>query len=136
MVHHLGPKDSMSSLSLAYKVPIEILRAHNNIYSDGLLAGRKWVVIPRSHYDGPILSTPPDPEEEERKNKTRRWMISTKCPVYDVAVLYLKGSGYNLNLSIDAYKADEQWEKDNPMRGKEEAAKRRRGGPSFVGQLS
>jgi hypothetical protein len=82
------------------------------------LAARKWILVPRSHYQGPPLSNPPDPEEEERKNKLRRWMMGTKCADYKVATLYLKGSDYNLEVAVEAFKADEQWEKDHPMKGK------------------
>jgi len=127
----------MSSLSLAYGVPIPILRAHNNLYQDHLLAARKWILIPKSHYQGPTLSTPPDPEEEEQKNKLRRWMVTTKCADYSVAMLYLKGSDNNLELAIEGFKADEQWEKDHPMKGKEKARIRpRRFGGSLSSQLS
>jgi LysM repeat protein len=94
VVHHLTADDSLSSLSLAYQVPTPVLRTHNGVYSDNLLSGRKWILIPRSHYQGPPLSSPPNPEEEERKNRLRRWMVATKCPDYDFAVLYLKGSLY------------------------------------------
>lgn len=135
VVHYLAADDSMSSLSLAYQVPIAVLRAHNGVYSDNLLAARKWILIPRSHYQGPALSTPPDPEEEERKNKLRRWMVSTKCPDYDVALLYLKGSDYDLEAAVEAFKADEQWEKDHPMKGKRRIRPGRRTSSGLIGQL-
>jgi len=118
-------------------VPLPILRAHNNIFSDSLLAARKYVLIPSSHYQGPPLSTPPDPEEEERKNKLRRWMVATKCPDYSVATLYLKGSEGDLELAVEAYKADEQWEKEHPMERKGKEKRKGRGASSsIVGQLS
>lgn len=118
VVHFLNAKDTIPSLSLAYGVPVPVLRTHNKIHSDQLLAARKWALIPKSHYNGPSLSTPPDPVEEERKNKLRRWMVATKCPDYNVATLYLKTSDYNLERAIEAFKADERWEKDHPMKGK------------------
>lgn len=34
---------------------------------------------------------------------------------YDVATLYLKQSDYDLELAIEAFKADEKWEKDHPL---------------------
>ena len=34
---------------------------------------------------------------------------------YDVALLYLQQADYDLEKAIEAYKADEQWEKDHPM---------------------
>jgi len=143
-VHFVSLEDSLPSLSIAYSVPIAVLRQHNNLYSDSLLTARKWVLIPRSHYDGPSLSTPPDPEEEERKTKLRRWMVATKCADYAVATLYLKGSDYNLDIAVDAFKADEEWERRNPLKGKgkgKDVYKRstrvgRGVGGSLAGQLS
>ena len=139
-VHFVGLEDSLQSLSLAYGVPIPILRTHNHLYSDQLLQARKWVLIPRSHYTGPPLSTPPDPEEEERKIKLRRWMVATKCAEYHVAQLYLKGSDYNLEIAVEAFKADEEWEKKNPLQGKGKGRDKPRSrfglGGSIAGQLS
>lgn len=121
VVHYLQSEDSILSLSLAYKVPVPVLRAHNGVYNDKLLAGHKWVLIPSSHYQGPALSSPPDPKEEERKNKRRRWMVATKCPDYDVAIMYLEGSEYDLETAVEAFRADEDWEKEHPMKGKQRA---------------
>ena len=135
VVHFLNAEDTMPSLSLAYKVPLPVLRAHNNVYSDQLLAARKWVLIPKSHYTGPPLSSPPDPEEEERKNKLRRWMVATKCADYNVATLYLMGSNYNLGMAVEAFKADERWEKDHPMKGKGKRQQRHSGSVGVSGQL-
>ena len=135
VVHYLDPDDSIPSLSLAYQVPVRILRAHNGVYSDNLLAARKWVLIPSSHYQGPPLSSPPDPAEEERRNKLRRWMVATKCPDYDVAILYLKGSEYDLETAVEAFRADEQWEKEHPMKGKQRARPGQRTSSGMIGQL-
>lgn len=137
-IHFLSGSDTINSLSLAYSVPAIVLRQHNNLYSDNLLAGRKFLLIPHTHYNGPALSTPPDPVEEERKNKLRRWMVTTKCADYSVATLYLKGSDWNLQIAIESFKADEQWEKDHPMQGKGKSRadeNRRRFGGSLAGQL-
>ena len=142
-IHFLSVTDTLASLSLSYKTPIPILRQHNNLYTDNLLSARKYIRIPASHYNGPSLSTPPDPEEEERKTKLRRWMVATKCADYSVATLYLKGCDYNLESAIEAFKADEEWEKRNPLKGNgkrvgSETGRRKgalgRGG-TLVGQL-
>lgn len=135
VVHYLTADDTVLSLSLAYQVPVPLLRTHNNLYSDNLLAARKWILIPRSHYRGPPLSTPPDPEEEERKNKLRRWMVATKCPDYDVALLYLKGAEYDLEAAVGAFKADERWEKEHPLTGKLRTRPNRRTSFALLGQL-
>lgn len=117
-VHFVDSEDSLQSISLAYKVPVTVLRRNNNLYSDQLVVARKWILIPKTHYTGPPLSSPPDPEEEERKTKLRRWMVATKCADYNVATLYLKGSDYNLEIAVESFKADEEWEKRHPLKGK------------------
>ena len=135
VIHYLTADDSILTLSVAYQVPAAVLRRHNNVYSDNLMAARKWILIPRSHYQGPPLSSPPDPEEEERKNKLRRWMVATKCPDYDVAKLYLKGNEYHLEAAVQAFKADEQWEKEHPMKEKHKARSGRGTSYGLIGQL-
>lgn len=143
-IHHLSPTDTLSALSLSYSVPLPVLRSHNNFpvagTSDYLLAARKFLLIPASHYSGPPLSTPPDPEEEERKNQLRRWMMATKCVDYSVAGLYLKGSEWNVELAVERFKGDEAWERENPLKGKgkEGKGKGRKwgGGGSLMSQLS
>jgi len=58
---------------------------------------------------------------------------------YDVALLYLKQSDYDLEVAIEAYKDDEKWEKEHPLEGsvkgkgkiKHDLGKRR-----FTGQRS
>lgn len=137
-IHFLSPDDSVQSLSLAYRLPQDILRKYNALFSDSLLTARKFILIPRAYYNGPPLSCPPDPEEEERKNRVRRWMMATKCAEYNMAQLYLKASSYELDAAIEAFKADEQWEKEHPMEGKakQKSPSRRRFGSSLVGQLS
>ena len=135
VVHHLSTDDTVHSLSLAYGVPQHILRAYNSLHSDSLLAARKFILVPRSHYDGPPLSEPPDPVEEDKKKKLRRWMVATKCPDYDIAVLYLKASDYKLDLAIEAFKSDEQWEKVHPMKGKDKPASKKTVRTGLTGRL-
>lgn len=42
---------------------------------------------------------------------------------YDVALLYLQQSDYDLELAIDDYREDERWEKEHPLEAKEKAKK-------------
>jgi len=35
---------------------------------------------------------------------------------YDIALLYLEQVDYDLDAAIEAYKEDEHWEKDHPMK--------------------
>lgn len=62
---------------------------------------------------------------------------------YDIAVLYLEQASYDLEAAIEAYKADEKWERDHPMnaniKGKKrmEVPRRKKfGGPGIASQLS
>ena len=82
VLHFLTKDDSMHSLSLAYGVPINALRKTNNMYSDGLLQGRRTVLIPGEYYKGGVSFSPrpiEGEEEEARKTMVRRWMVSVKC---------------------------------------------------------
>lgn len=108
-------RDTVSSLSLRYGVPAAELRAANQLTSDHLLAARRSVLIP-----GPgIVSLSPRPvegeAEEARKAKIRRFMVVAKVPDYDVAVLYLEHAAYDADQALEAYLADEAWEREHPL---------------------
>lgn len=81
ILHFLRPNDTVTSLSLAYAVPINVLRRANNIFSDHLIQGRKTMLIPGEYCQGGV-SLSPQPvegeEEEAKKNKLRRWMMACK----------------------------------------------------------
>ncbi|KAH9900357.1 hypothetical protein F4778DRAFT_137672 [Xylariomycetidae sp. FL2044] len=112
--------DTVTSLSLRYGVPAPVLRRANNITSDHLILGRRTVIIPGEFYKGGVSLSPrpiEGEEEEARKAKIRRWMVGCKVHEYDVAVLYLEQAGYNLDLAIEAYRADEEWERTHPVNG-------------------
>lgn len=48
------------------------------------------------------------------------------CLRYDLALIYLEQAKYNLDLAVEAYLADETWEKRNPIdRLSEEKSKQR-----------
>lgn len=100
------------------------LRKANNVFSDHLIQGRKTVIIPGEYYSGGV-SVSPQPleseEEELKKNKTRRWMMACKVAEYDVAVLYLQQSEWNLEAAIEAFREDEQWEMEHPLDAKGKA---------------
>ncbi|KAK0711178.1 hypothetical protein B0H67DRAFT_277963 [Lasiosphaeris hirsuta] len=110
--------DTVTSLSLRYGVPAAALRRANNLGSDHLLQGRRTVLIP-GHYYKRGVSLSPRPiegeEEEARKAKIRRWMVTCKVADYEVAVFYLEQAGYDFYDAVDAYFADEQWERENPL---------------------
>lgn len=112
--------DSVTSLSFRYGVPAAALRRANNLTSDHLLWGRRTICIPSKYYKGG-LSLSPRPvdgeEEETRKNKIRRFMTACKVSDYDVAVLYLEQSHYDLGVSVEAYRGDEAWEREHPRHG-------------------
>ncbi|KAG6191878.1 hypothetical protein E4U27_004093 [Claviceps purpurea] len=119
--------DSVTSLSFRYGVPAAALRRANNLTSDHLLWGRRTICIPSKYYKGG-LSLSPRPvdgeEEETRKNKIRRFMTACKVSDYDVAVLYLEQSHYDLGASVEAYRGDEAWEREHPRHGSAKAPSR------------
>ena len=63
---------------------------------------------------------------------------------YDIALLYLKQSDYDLDAAVEAYLSDEKWEREHPIqanvkgKGKDPTPRRRRFGLSngITGQLS
>lgn len=82
VLHFLSKDDSIHSLSLAYSVPANALRKTNNVYSDGLLQGRRTILIPGEYYKGGVSLSPrpvEGEEEEARKTMVRRWMVGVKC---------------------------------------------------------
>lgn len=112
--------DTVTSLSLRYGVPAPVLRRANRLHSDHLLAGRRAIVIPGTHYAGGV-SLSPRPVggegDEARKGRIRRWMVATKVADYDVALLYMEQAGDDLDAALEAYFADEAWERENPLEG-------------------
>lgn len=102
--------DTIASLSLRYSVPSPALR-RANITSDHLLHGRKTILIPGEYYRGGVSLSPRpvEGEEELRKAKIRRFMTSCKVSDYDVALLYLEQSGYDLGAAMNAFFDDDAW---------------------------
>ena len=81
-------------------------------------------------------------EEEQRKAKIRRWMVACKVSDYDVALLYLEQTKYDLDMAVEVYLEDEKWEKQHPIEGssmaKGKKPPRKRilaGGGGLTGQL-
>lgn len=114
--------DSISSLSLRYNVPATALRRANNINSDHLLLARRTVVIPGEFYKAGISLSPrpiEGEEEEQRKAKIRRFMTSCKVSDYDIALLYLEQSAYDLEAAAVAYYDDEAWERAHPNQNRQ-----------------
>lgn len=55
---------------------------------------------------------------------------------YDVALLYLKQVDYDLEAAVEAYRDDERWEKEHPLKGVEGKGKMKHdvGKRRFTGQ--
>ena len=127
VLHFLDPrKDTIQSLSLRYGVPPGALRRKNGLYTDHLLAARKTILIPGEFYKGGISLSPQpiDGEEEEiRKAKIRKFMVTCKVSDYDMAVLYLDQAKQDLDLAVEAYMSDEQWEAAHPIEGSSKSKK-------------
>ncbi|KAI9721715.1 MAG: hypothetical protein M1812_002050 [Candelaria pacifica] len=155
VLHFLNPsQDTIQSLSLRYNVPANAIRKTNSLYADNLLSARRTILIPGEFYKGGVSLSPrplEGEEEELRKAKVRRWMVACKVSEYNLALIYLTQTAYDLDLAISAYKADEKWEKDNPLdqaannsKGKNKAQQHNQGnkkkrfgiGGGITGQLS
>ncbi|KJZ74097.1 hypothetical protein HIM_06546 [Hirsutella minnesotensis 3608] len=109
--------DTIGSLSLRYGVPAPVLRRANNITSDHLLLGRQTILIPAEYYRAGISLSPrpvEGEEEELRKAKIRRFMTTCKVSDYDIALLYLEQSGYDLGAAVESYIEDDIWEGSHP----------------------
>ncbi|MCJ1289018.1 hypothetical protein MMC34_000550 [Xylographa carneopallida] len=145
VLHFLSPDDTLQSLSLAYSTPIPVLRSINNLFADHLLAARRTILIPGQYYKGGVSLSPrpvEGEEEELRRSKVRKWMVGCKVAEYNIALLYLQQTNYDLEAAIAAYKADEKWEREHPMnsnvKGKQAQGpgKRRIGGFGISAQLN
>lgn len=62
---------------------------------------------------------------------------------YEIALLYLKQADYDLDVAVEAYLADDRWEREHPIevnvkgKGKQDAPKRKFGfSNGITGQLS
>ncbi|PNH41243.1 hypothetical protein VD0004_g5870 [Verticillium dahliae] len=121
-IHHLDhATDTLTSLALAYNVPPQVLRAHNNLPADHLLPARRTLRIPASHYPSGSPSLSPHPvesaDEIRRKAALRRFMVACKVADYDVATLYLEQAGHDLRAAVESWEADAAWERAHPQEG-------------------
>ncbi|KAM0334202.1 hypothetical protein ACHAQA_001223 [Verticillium albo-atrum] len=131
-VHYLNhANDTLPSLSLAYNVPAPILRRHNNLPADHLLAARRTLLIPASHYPAGQPSLSPRPVESEpdlrRKAALRRFMVACKVADYDVATLYLEQASYDLRRAVETWEADAAWERAHPQDARDRDRARAKG---------
>ncbi|KAK1765781.1 hypothetical protein QBC33DRAFT_543947 [Phialemonium atrogriseum] len=135
--------DTIPSLSLRYGIPAPALRLANRLTSDHLLAARRAILIPgggphqrHHHHQSPSSLDPAAAASDEaRKARIRRWMVATKVPDYDVAVLYLEQAGHDLDAAVDAYFADEAWERENPNPDPVGGRSRGRGRGGVLGEI-
>lgn len=120
ILHFLNHEyDTIASLSLRYNVPPAALRRLNNLTSDHLLLARRTILIPGEFYKAGVSLSPrpvEGEEEEARKGKIRRFMTGCKVSDYDVALLYLEQSGYDLEMATDVFWEDEKWEREHPQK--------------------
>ncbi|KJR86400.1 uncharacterized protein SPSK_02667 [Sporothrix schenckii 1099-18] len=141
VLHYLDhDRDSIASLSLRYNVPAAQLRQANRLAADHLLQARRVIQIPSSAHAA-LTSLSPQPVESEaegrRKAAIRRFMVACKVSDYDLAVLYLEqtawrgedaelGYDYDLRAAVEAFQADEQWERSHPVEAAKQKADARR----------
>ncbi|CAK7274124.1 thiamine biosynthetic bifunctional enzyme [Sporothrix epigloea] len=157
VLHYLDhSRDTIASLSLRYNVPADRLRKANHLTADYLLQARHVIQIPLSGRGREAVteSQSPRPVDDEaelrRKTAIRRFMVACKVVDYDLAVLYLEQTvsrrarrnnrsdaslrhvdddgDYDLQAAVEAFTADEHWEKSHPMdvitAGRQKAARR------------
>ncbi|KAL7268335.1 hypothetical protein RUND412_009045 [Rhizina undulata] len=124
VLHYLHPTDTLTSLSLTYHVPKEVLKATNRLFNDHLLLARRTILIPSSHYRGGSLSSAPVEGEKEasRKAGIKRFQVRTKCTEYEIARFYFERAGGDEDYAVKCWEEDGKWEMENPMgRGKGKA---------------
>lgn len=82
VLHFVDPNnDTISSLSLRYGVPSDVLRRTNGLFTEHLLAARRTILIPGEYYKGGVSLSPrplEGEEEEIRKGKVRKFMVGCK----------------------------------------------------------
>lgn len=79
------------------------------VTSDGTADGKN--VMTRSLRPRPVESE----EEDRRKRRIRRWMLACREPDYDLALLYLESTGYDVEEAVARYQEDDRWERENPL---------------------
>ena len=131
--------------------------------ADHLLQARRVIQIPTSGGHGQpavteSLSPQPLDDEAETRRKTaiRRFMVTCKVADYDLAVLYLEQTAwrreqdgtaggapfeteYDLRAAVEAFEADELWEKAHPVEAvaaKKQKAERKRSTSTGLGFFS
>ncbi|EPE07259.1 thiamine biosynthetic bifunctional enzyme [Ophiostoma piceae UAMH 11346] len=139
VLHYLDhERDSITSLSLAYGVPADIIRRANNLSADYLLQARRVIQIPVSSGSSSTVSISPHPTEDEsetrRKAAVRRFMVTCKVADYDLATMYLAHARtrfeeqhglpydttneYDVGAAVRAYEQDMAWERAHPLEAK------------------
>lgn len=120
VLHFVRPKDTITSLSLLYRVPPAIIRSCNRLFSDHLLLARQAIIIPGTHYCGPSLSATPvgGEAEETRKSKLKRFQIRTKCVNFEMAEFYLDDAGWDERKAEEKWWLDERWVQSARGRGR------------------
>ena len=109
-LHYVQPDDTVTSICLAYNVPIDKFRKINRLWADHTIIARNTVWIP--DYYGPSKSRVPG-IEFERKAAVKRFQIATKCIDYDHAKLVMEFSNYHFDKAVEMYKDDLAWEKSH-----------------------
>ena len=117
VVHYLKSTDNLQSLSLAYRIPIQILLSHNKLHSENLLHSRTKLRIPAAYYQGESQSPHPLESEKERERRTKIRKLMSRCKIseYNEAVLCLEFCEWDLENAIEKWKGDEEFERRRPL---------------------
>ena len=55
---------------------------------------------------------------------------------YDVALLYLQQSNYDLDVAVEAYLSDEKWEREHPIEGSSKGKAKQKAGRRKYGAMT
>jgi len=116
--HHVKNTDTLSGLSIRYKVKAEDVRSVNKLSRDGDLCTRGYVMIP--YYGQEIEKIDAHSEMEEKKQEMRR-MIKRfhrefKCQSDSEAQFYLEDKMYDYDAAAQEFREDEKWAKSQTQR--------------------
>lgn len=98
-IHYIRQSDTLTGLSLLYKIPVEDIRRANTLFgNDNLIHARHYILIPG--YSGPSLGSQPEETEETemRKVALKRFQLISKCVDYKMATIYMESSNWDIEM--------------------------------------
>jgi len=115
--HQVSLTDTLSGLSLKYKVSVEEIKSANKLRKQEELYTRRELLIP---YRGQSLEDSLSEEERKKYNQDmkiayiKRFRRATNSHSDSEAKYYLKSNAWCLELAIQEHKEDSSWERQFP----------------------